>query len=517
MAAVVAASACNPSSCVPGATRSPEAQCLSCPDDQVPVCFDGCLPVSREEGARCYVDTCRRTGGEPGERYGICGGGTTERGRFVPRRCLPDEPGATVGRCRAEGTLPLLGTTCRDDNDCDHEAFCIESRCPIAASRDVTLEGFCRRGVALGEACDPNCEPCERGLTCVERPGGERGVCRRVCSAATGDGCPCGAPVCSPPPSGTGDGYCCPEATNTACGGACVNVRTDLRHCGGCDRPCPSRPNARPMCLDGICLFDCAAGFADCDGDPANGCEVNLRSDPSNCGRCGEACGAPDGATATCGRSGCGVACPAELSFCGGACVNVQTNPEHCGSCGRRCAAGESCRSGACVTPNACVPEGGTCTAVTGDERERAQANCCEGSFCSNVFRCTCSPAGTPVDPTALQTYTRNYGCCDGLTLGLDRICRPVCPRTGPAPETCIVNDARDCNTPSRNCSIDTGGDCLTSGTGTSRCGWARDGGLPPAPRRSGETCRSRSGGRILVFPCEVGSCPSPEVSDLCP
>jgi hypothetical protein len=38
----------------------------------------------------------------------------------------------------------------------------------------------------------------------------------------------------------------------------------------------------------------CAAGRGDCDGMPANGCEVNLSSDDNNCGMCGIVCVAPD-------------------------------------------------------------------------------------------------------------------------------------------------------------------------------------------------------------------------------
>jgi hypothetical protein len=34
----------------------------------------------------------------------------------------------------------------------------------------------------------------------------------------------------------------------------------------------------------------CAAGYADCDGNRGNGCEVELASDPAHCGVCGRAC-----------------------------------------------------------------------------------------------------------------------------------------------------------------------------------------------------------------------------------
>lgn len=47
----------------------------------------------------------------------------------------------------------------------------------------------------------------------------------------------------------------------------------------------------------------CAAGFADCDGNGANGCETNIDSDPLHCGGCGVACG-----VGTCAGAACQVA-----------------------------------------------------------------------------------------------------------------------------------------------------------------------------------------------------------------
>jgi hypothetical protein len=58
---------------------------------------------------------------------------------------------------------------------------------------------------------------------------------------------------------------------------------------------CPPAPNAQPSCPGDACSFTCKQGFADCDANPVNGCEVNLTTDPANCGTCGKAC-APGGA-----------------------------------------------------------------------------------------------------------------------------------------------------------------------------------------------------------------------------
>jgi hypothetical protein len=44
------------------------------------------------------------------------------------------------------------------------------------------------------------------------------------------------------------------------------------------------------VCTSGACGLICDADFGDCDGDAANGCEVELTSDDAHCGSCEEAC-----------------------------------------------------------------------------------------------------------------------------------------------------------------------------------------------------------------------------------
>jgi hypothetical protein len=76
------------------------------------------------------------------------------------------------------------------------------------------------------------------------------------------------------------------------CGGGCVNTASDPMHCGGCGSECPSLMGmgAAIRCMSGLCVATCDPGFANCDGRFANGCEVNVGSDPMNCGACGRVC-----------------------------------------------------------------------------------------------------------------------------------------------------------------------------------------------------------------------------------
>jgi hypothetical protein len=92
----------------------------------------------------------------------------------------------------------------------------------------------------------------------------------------------------------TPDGGCAPGfATCPSKGpGACnTAIATDRDDCGACDSPCVAvNTIANPVCADAKCLFQCASGFADCNGDGRDGCEAALASDPHDCGACGHDC-----------------------------------------------------------------------------------------------------------------------------------------------------------------------------------------------------------------------------------
>jgi hypothetical protein len=80
------------------------------------------------------------------------------------------------------------------------------------------------------------------------------------------------------------------DCDNKVGNGCETNKLTDPRNCGACAVVCAA-PNAMPACLNGACRIDvCTPGFADCDMQPNNGCEINLNVDPANCGKCGNVC-----------------------------------------------------------------------------------------------------------------------------------------------------------------------------------------------------------------------------------
>jgi hypothetical protein len=57
-----------------------------------------------------------------------------------------------------------------------------------------------------------------------------------------------------------------------------------------CGAVCPSAEHASPVCSGGTCTIACMAGYANCDGALANGCEMSLATSDAHCGACNVAC-----------------------------------------------------------------------------------------------------------------------------------------------------------------------------------------------------------------------------------
>jgi hypothetical protein len=206
-------------------------------------------------------------------------------------------------------------------------------------------------------ACNPGFADCDRNLAngCevnTQVDPGNCSACGVVCSPANA------APACL-----TGMcaiAACMPGFANcdgNVANGCEVNVGTDANNCGGCGIRC-SIANGTGACNAGLCaVAACSPGYMDCDGNPANGCEVNVANDPNHCGTCTNVCSVVNGTPAcsggTCTVGGCGV----NFSDCNhnpadGCETNTSANPLNCGACNHMCFtvnATPGCMSGNCT------------------------------------------------------------------------------------------------------------------------------------------------------------------------
>jgi len=72
-----------------------------------------------------------------------------------------------------------------------------------------------------------------------------------------------------------------------SCGGICVSALDPAVGCSAADcKPC-ALPHAKNTCVQGQCAIEaCEEGFGNCNATRADGCEVDLRSAPRQCGPC---------------------------------------------------------------------------------------------------------------------------------------------------------------------------------------------------------------------------------------
>ena len=134
--------------------------------------------------------------------------------------------------------------------------------------------------------------------------------------------------------------------------GCNVNKNTDLANCGGCGVAC-NGANDTPQCSNGACTSPCNVGYDNCDNTrQKNGCNVNKNTDANNCGACGHACAFLNG-TPLCVNGACGTGiCSTGWANCDGSPANgceifTTTDPKNCGACGHDCLGGV-CQNGQC-------------------------------------------------------------------------------------------------------------------------------------------------------------------------
>lgn len=213
--------------------------------------------------------------------------------------CAPGQP-CLKGKCECPAGQIACGGVCVnpkvDDANCG--GCGIECQQPADVCDPIPAHAYygCVGGMCGHLKCSMNTADCNHDLTPgqCKSDGCEVADLRTDRNNCGGCGIKClpeqqcidegAGPECAVPCTRFGK-ILCPST------GECVDLLSDPNHCGGCGNFCPTAgPNQVRACDKGLCNYDCAPGFADCNGNTADGCEVNLRSHPGNCGACGNRC-----------------------------------------------------------------------------------------------------------------------------------------------------------------------------------------------------------------------------------
>ena len=484
----------------PGSVQCQAGKCV------VPA--DGCVASF----AHCSAnpdEICETDISKP-ENCGACGRKCTTAAPFCSnvagvQTCVLNCSGAAPDKC---------GTSCvdlkTDVNNCgmcgkicsfpNGEASCVNGACVMSRCKtgygDCTAEPGCETQLvstancgACGKSClvtngsaictGGTCGPitCNAGWgNCDTNPDCETQLNTPTNCGKCGTACDTAKPLCS---TVGGQQTCvsdCSAAAPTKCGTKCVDTKTDIANCGMCGTAC-SLPNAVAACTNSQCtMTSCQTGFADCNaGQP--GCETPLGT-ASNCGRCGEVCGANlkcDAGSRTCvdictgggtGNAGhcCSAAdCPSNLPVCSGRTCVGKPNGQSCSS-STECANG-NCVDGVCCNTacggqcEACDVNGsiGTCKAVTGAPHRNARP---ARAMCGGDPACggTCN-----VTVTTKCTYPANQCRTASCSAARVQVNAATCDANGACPATSTTNCNFACVASTGMC----GGSCIP---GAKRC-----------------------------------------------
>ncbi len=446
---------CQSGTCVcPGSEALCAGQCLDLTSDvnNCGGCGKAC-PAS----ATCQSSVCVC----PGSGEANCGGTCTNE-LYDPFNCGACGTACATGvTCQPPGTCTCVGATsmcpvnnvmtcvntASDPNNCGMcgktcpgGASCSGGSCICAAKGTDTVTMCAAGGTCIDLTIDANnCGRCGQvcptgthcsggGCVCT----GTLALCGTTCVDTTTDNANCGACGHACPSGSACQGSTCVCASPlTMCSGACVDENNDVANCGACGKKC-SGGNAAWRCSQsgttGACaISSCNAGFADCDGNPANGCEAALASDATNCGGCGRQC--PLTASCTTGACACLTAgqsfCPTTATT--GICTNLQTDDNNCGTCATKCTGTQQCSTGTCSCNASSCPTG-----------------CCDGATCepfssqsmgmcgAGGAACVMCPVGSEICAAAPTANGGLCRCAPGMTL-----CGSLCADLTMDPANC--------------------------------------------------------------------------------
>ncbi|MBL8604041.1 MAG: hypothetical protein JNK72_19090 [Myxococcales bacterium] len=416
----------------------------------------------------------------------------------VDQYCNPMNNTCVAG-CRSDDGCRAINAT---DAGAPDGGVLPGQRCNVATRTCVTCvtDEHCPSGNrCVGNQCVPGCAGdgrCPTGLSCCEGACVDRqnntahcGACGTVCMTANA------APACASGSCAVGNCTAPYGDCDSMAGNGCeTDLSNTLTHCGACGNSCPARANAAATCAAGTCGFACNEGFADCDGDAMNGCEVELGTSARHCGACNNACVTPN-ATAACARGACAVGtCDTGFGDCDtmaatGCETDLRSSVAHCGACGTACPAPANgaavCADGACGL-GACNAGFANCDGMA--------ANGCEANIQTSAQHCggcgmACAPAnaaGTCMGGVcAVAQCNAGFADCDNnpangcevdtrVSLGHCGACGTVCPTPSNGSAVCRagVCGVGTCGAGFGDCDGNAANGCETQlGTDVANCG----------------------------------------------
>ena len=315
----------------------------------------------------------------------------------------PVPPGAT-STC----SNGLCGYACSGTfKDCNLMA---QDGCEVDAKSDVANCGACNSACPSGPQSQPLCAG---------------GICAIVCAPGFAD-------------------------CNMNAADGCETDLASVLSCGMCGVVCSAGPNATAACMGGLCVAPCNAGYSDCNGNPADGCEVTPSSDVANCGACANACPVPAHSAATCNAGVCGYTClggylDCDLLAANGCEIDGQNDVSHCGACANACSlfhATPMCTAGGCAI-SSCDLDYTDCDLVP--------ANGCEQDTAFDPT--SCGGCGWACEATNVSMKSCAVGKCNPQCSGTYGDCNgPTAGNADDGCETNLATDLHNCGVCGKNC-----------------------------------------------------------------
>lgn len=427
------------------------------------VCVDGDCKIECPPGEELCGTSCTNYNTDA-QNCGECGNACTDNKTCIEGKC-DYQCEAGMEKC-SNGCFDIqndaencgaCGKDCNADRpEGDKVLICQNTKCVFSclegqtscengcANLNTSFEncGECGHACQSGEQCkDGSCvEACAAGLNacggkCVDlfEDKDNCGECGNKCDTE----CVNGECVKEEPVTCLTEGeVLCASSSDNDAPKVCTNPKLSIAYCG-CDDSNPGLNCAElnniteGNCVEGACEYTCDSKHVDCNKEAADGCEVEISTDPQNCGGCNVACDsthvAQDGLACIAGA--CRPTCEEGFTACNGKCLDLSSDPDNCSWCGNKCGDGMACVGGFCqVDKEVCKNNNNYVSVKSGDRTVKAY--CIFNTDELEAMRDLVNNGKTyPNDGTNIDNA---YILMDKINFGLEKAWTPIGTSTHP-------------------------------------------------------------------------------------